>query len=86
MELSATNPEIAGLISTNQEEFRAWIAGAPDLPERTTITFTPEEMVVIKRIMELGFEREETMVAYLACDKNEEYTINYLFDHKGEDE
>lgn len=45
-QVGMSNPALAGLITTNLEEFRQWIMAAP-LPEGTQITLTQEEMTVV---------------------------------------
>ncbi len=51
-----------------------------------TIRVTQEEMDAINRLQQLGFSKHKAAEAYFACDKNEEYAANYLFDTAGMDE
>ena len=45
------------------------------------VNLTPEDRVIINRLKELGnFNEADVIQAYLACDKNEEMTANYLFE------
>lgn len=86
-------PQIANFILANMDEFLAYIdsAGDPeglaeyaDGPEpsgATTIQITEEEDAAIRRLMELGFARHIVAAAYLACDKDEMLTANYLLEH-----
>nr|ANM86173.1 putative DNA repair protein RAD23 [Stygiella incarcerata] len=48
---------------------------------RTRVQFTPEEAEALRRLMELGFEQDVAVQAFLACDRNEELAANFLFDH-----
>lgn len=44
------------------------------------IQVTPEEKADIDDIISLGFDKNDALEAYLACDKQKELAINYLFD------
>lgn len=64
-------------------------AGAPgggqQLPPGT-IQITKEEDEAIKRLESFGFSRVRAAEAYFACDKNEEFAANFLFEAGAEDE
>lgn len=84
-QLQFSNQALGMLITANMDEFTQWINSAPEIDRSNVIQFTQEEFEVIKRIMELGFGREETMIAFISCDKNEELTVNYLIENKEND-
>lgn len=44
------------------------------------IQVTPEEKADIDDIISLGFDKNDALEAYMACDKQKELAINYLFD------
>ena len=47
-----------------------------------SVNLTPEDREVINRLKDLGnFNEADVVQAYFACDKNEEMTANYLFEH-----
>ena len=51
------------------------------------IQLTKEESDAIKRLKQLGnFSQAEVIQAFIACDKNEELTANFLFEQKLRDE
>lgn len=51
-----------------------------------TIRVSQEEMEAINRLTSLGFPKHKAAEAYFACDKNEEYAANYLFETGFEDD
>jgi len=60
--------------------------GGGGQPPPGTIQVSPEEMEAIKRLESLGFPKNRAAEAYFACDKNEEYAANFLFESGGEDD
>ena len=51
------------------------------------ISLSNEEREAINRLKELGnFSEADVVQAYIACDKNEEMTANYLFEQKMKDD
>jgi len=52
--------------------------GAP--PGANVIRLTDEEMQSVTRLTELGFDQQDALAAYLACDKNEAMAANLLLE------
>jgi UV excision repair protein RAD23 len=52
--------------------------GAP--PGANVIRLTEEEMAAVNRLVELGFNQQDAVAAYLACDKNEGLAANLLLE------
>ncbi len=91
-QLGAGNPQLAQLIAQNPEQFLSLLGesggddDAPLPPGAQAIAVTEEERDAIERLCRLGFDRDQAIQAYFACDKNEELAANFLFDQPDEDE
>lgn len=53
-------------------------------PQPGVIQVTLEEKEAIDRIASMGFDKRDAIEAYLACDKNEEFALNYLLERQSE--
>ncbi|KAJ3117383.1 UV excision repair protein RAD23 B [Nowakowskiella sp. JEL0407] len=98
--LAASNPQLLNLINTNQEAFLQLLNEGDDGDDaaaadalaalggggQTVIQITPEENEAVQRLVALGFDRDQAVVAYLTCDKNEELAANYLFESQNDEE
>ncbi|KAK1756020.1 XPC-binding domain-containing protein [Echria macrotheca] len=91
-QLSAGNPQLAQLISSNPEQFLSLLGetgaddDAPLPPGAHQISVTEEERDAIERLVRLGFTQDQAIQAYFACDKNEELAANFLFDQPDDDD
>ena len=98
--MKENSPRLIDKIRQHEEEFKRLIV-SPITPEDLTnfrlfhqrtggrrgLQLTREEMEAINRLKELGnFSQAEVIQAFIACDKNEELTANYLFEQKLRDE
>jgi UV excision repair protein RAD23 len=44
---------------------------------------TPEEKAAIDRIAAFGFDKIDSLEAYLCCGKDENLAVNYLLENQG---
>ena len=49
-------------------------------PAQNQLNVTPQEMEAVQRLQALGFSQGQALQAYFACDKNEEFAANFLFE------
>ncbi|KAL7937615.1 XPC-binding domain-containing protein [Trichoderma chlorosporum] len=90
-QLGAGNPQLAQLIASNPDQFLQLLGedaedDVPLPPGAQAISVTEEERDAIERLCRLGFDRDQAIQAYFACDKNEELAANFLFDQPEDDE
>jgi UV excision repair protein RAD23 len=90
-QLGAGNPQLARLIAEHPEQFLALLGEDTEddialPPGAQAISVTEEERDAIERLCRLGFDRDQAIQAYFACDKNEELAANFLFDQPEDDE
>ncbi|VUC26442.1 unnamed protein product [Clonostachys rosea] len=90
-QLGAGNPQLAQLIASNPDQFLQLLGedaddDVPLPPGAQAISVTEEERDAIERLCRLGFDRDQAIQAYFACDKNEELAANFLFDQPDDDD
>ncbi|KAL3964491.1 hypothetical protein ACCO45_001495 [Purpureocillium lilacinum] len=90
-QLGAGNPQLAQLIASNPDQFLQLLGedaddDVPLPPGAQAVSVTEEERDAIERLCRLGFDRDQAIQAYFACDKNEELAANFLFDQPEDDE
>ncbi|KAM3560246.1 hypothetical protein MY1884_003055 [Beauveria asiatica] len=90
-QLGAGNPQLAQLIASNPDSFLQLLGedaedDVPLPPGAQAISVTEEERDAIERLCRLGFDRDQAIQAYFACDKNEELAANFLFDQPEDDQ
>lgn len=91
-QLAQTQPQLHQAISANPQAFLALLLGQGGGDEGAehdppgTIRVTQEEKEAIERLAGLGFPKHRAIEAYFACDKNEEWAANYLFENNMADE
>lgn len=90
--IEETNPALLAVIREHQDEFVAMIneeagveategGGAEPREDVVEIVLTENERQAVDRLVALGFPREIVLQAYIACEKNEEQTADFLCRH-----
>lgn len=95
-QLAQTQPQLYQQIQQNPQAFLQLLMGGQGMPGMDggdegqdppgVIRVTQEEKDAIERLQGLGFPRHRAIEAFMACDKNEEWAANYLFENMGADE
>jgi UV excision repair protein RAD23 len=90
-QVGAGNPQLAQLIGQHPDQFLQLLGedgddDAPLPPGAQAISVTEEEREAIERLCRLGFDRDQAIQAYFACDKNEELAANFLFEQPDDEE
>lgn len=95
-QLAQTQPQLHQAISANPQAFLQLLLGSgaggaggdmgPENDPPGTIRVTPEEKDAIERLSGLGFPKHRAIEAFFACDKNEEWAANYLFENNMADD
>lgn len=78
-QLASSNPELYELIKNNLDEFLD-VVGLRRRPAQQ-VEISEAEQADIKELCELGFDPQDVLEAYLACDKNKELAASYLFEN-----
>ncbi|KEI39433.1 uncharacterized protein L969DRAFT_87387 [Mixia osmundae IAM 14324] len=96
-QLAQTNPRLLGIIQQNQEAFLQFLGegaegegdfgfeGDDGQEGMQHVQVSADEAQAIDRLCELGFDRQNVIQAFLACDRNEEMAANFLFENQGDD-
>lgn len=92
-ELARTRPDLMAQVAQNPEAFLNLLnqagqgedddedeQGLP--PGMVQVQLTPEEREAVNRLMDLGFEEQAALQAFLLCDRNEALAANFLFDNQ----
>lgn len=87
-EIAASNPQAAQLIEQDPEAFISTLLGQHDdagyeIEEEeegvVRVQLSESDESAIRRLCELGFDRDMVVQVYLACDRNEEVAADILF-------
>jgi Holliday junction resolvasome RuvABC DNA-binding subunit len=78
-QLATGNPELYALINSNMDEFLSLVGLRRETGPR--IEISQQEEADIRELCMLGFEEEDAIEAYIACDKNKELAASYLFEN-----
>ena len=89
-QLAQQQPDIYQLITQHPQAFMQLLEQGDGGEEEEegdppgVVSVTQEEKDAIDRLTNMGFSRQRAIEAFLACDRNEEYAANYLFENAAE--
>lgn len=81
-QIQQTNPALYQQFQQNPEAMlQMLLGGAARAPPAGQIHLSPKEHQDVETIMMMGeFGKQDSLEAYLACDKNVEIALNYLYE------
>ena len=85
--LRDTDPRLFNYVASHRDVLIDAIVNVDQRPHvaapetKGNIQLSQEDVANIKKLMELGFSQQESMIAYLSCDRNVDMAASFLFEN-----